>query len=77
MFALFFNISRTLFRIKRNRVVLLSPHNASFNDSLGEVKAELERMGGYEIAYISHADFASVPKAVMFFTKKALVRWAE
>lgn len=73
LFALFFNISRTLFRIKRNRVVLLSPHNASFNDSLGEVKAELERMGGYEIAYISHADFASVPKAVMFFTKKAFL----
>lgn len=73
MFALFFNISRTLFRIKRNRVVLLSPHNASFNDSLGEIKAELERRGGYEISYISHADFASVPKAVMFFTKKAFL----
>ncbi|MBQ5823653.1 MAG: CDP-glycerol glycerophosphotransferase family protein [Clostridia bacterium] len=71
LFALFFNISRTLFRIKRNRVVLLSPHNAAFNDSLGEVKAELERRGGYEIGFISHADFSSVPKAVVFFTKKA------
>ncbi len=73
MFALFFNISRTLFRIKRNRVVLLSPHNASFNDSLGEIKAELESRGGYEIAYISHADFASAPKAVVFFTRKAFL----
>ena len=71
LFALFFNISRTLFGIKPDRVVLLSPHNASFNDSLGEVKAELERRGGYDIAYISHADFASVPKAIAFFTKKA------
>ncbi len=73
MFALFFNISRTLFRVKRNRVVLLSPHNASFNDSLGEVRAELERRGGYDITYISHADFASVPKAVVFFTRKAFL----
>lgn len=73
LFALSFNISRTLFRIKRNRVVLLSPHNASFNDSLGEVRAELERRGGYEIYYISHADFASVPKAVVFFTRKAFL----
>lgn len=71
LFALFFNISRTLFGLKPNRVVLLSPHNASFNDSLGEVKAELERRGGYDIVYISHADFSSVPKAVVFFTKKA------
>ncbi|MBQ8026763.1 MAG: CDP-glycerol glycerophosphotransferase family protein [Clostridia bacterium] len=54
-----------------NRVVLLSPHNASFNDSLGEIRSEIERRGGYEIAYISHADFASVPNAVIFFTKKA------
>ncbi len=71
LFALFFNISRTLFHIKRNRVVLLSPHNASFNDSLGEVKAELERRGGYQLAFISHSDFASVLKAIVFFTKKA------
>ncbi len=71
LFALFFNISRTLFGLKPNRVVLLSPHNASFNDSLGEVKAELERRGGYDIVYISHADFSSLPKAIVFFTKKA------
>ncbi len=71
LFALFFNISRTLFGIRPDRVVLLSPHNASFNDSLGEVKAELEKRGGYDIVYISHADFASVPKAIVFFTKKA------
>ena len=71
LFALFFNISRTLFGLKPNRVVLLSPHNASFNDSLGEVRAELEKRGGYDIVYISHADFASVPKAIVFFTKKA------
>ncbi len=71
LFALFFNISRTLFGIRPDRVVLLSPHNASFNDSLGEVKAELKRRGGYEIVYISHADFSSLPKAVVFFTKKA------
>lgn len=71
LFALSFNIFRTLFRIRQNRVVLLSPHNASFNDSLGCVEAELKKRGGYEICYISHADLASVPKAAVFFTKKA------
>ncbi len=71
LFALSFNIFRTLFRIKQNRVVLLSPHNASFNDSLGCIKSELEKRGGYEICCISHADLASVPKAAVFFTKKA------
>lgn len=71
LFALSFNIFRTLFRMKQNRVVLLSPHNASFNDSLGCVRAELEKRGGYEICCISHADLSSVLKAAVFFTKKA------
>jgi hypothetical protein len=35
------------------------------------LKAELEKRGGYEICYISHADLSSVLKAAVFFTKKA------
>ncbi len=71
LFALLFNIFRTLFGIRPNRVVLLSPHNASFNDSLGCVKAHLEKAGGYELVFISHDDLSSVAKAAVFFTKKA------
>lgn len=71
LFALFFNISSALFSVKENRVTLLSPHNASFNDSLGEIKTELEKRGEHEFNFISHADFSSVFKAALFFTKKA------
>ncbi|MBQ3602908.1 MAG: CDP-glycerol glycerophosphotransferase family protein [Clostridia bacterium] len=71
LFALFFNISSALFSVKENRVTLLSPHNASFNDSLGEIKTELEKKDKYEFNFISHADFSSLLKAALFFTKKA------
>ena len=71
LFALFFNISSALFSVKENRVTLLSPHKASFNDSLGEIKTELEKTGENEFNFISHADFSSVISAAVFFTKKA------
>lgn len=71
LFAFFFNISSALFSVKENRVTLLSPHNASFNDSLGEIRRELEDRGEYEFNLISHKDFSSIPSAVSFFTKKA------
>ena len=71
LFALFFNISSALFSVKENRVTLLSPHNASFNDSLGEIRKELESRGEYEFNLISHKDFSSIVSAFFFFTKKA------
>ena len=71
LFALFFNISSALFSVKENRVTLLSPHNASFNDSLGEIRKELEGRGDYEFNLISHKDFSSLVSALSFFTKKA------
>lgn len=71
LFALSFNIFRALFSVKENRVTLLSPHNASFNDSLGEIRTELESRGEYEFNLISHKDFSSVVSAISFFTKKA------
>lgn len=71
LFAFFFNVSSALFSVKENRVTLLSPHNASFNDSLGEIRKELEKAGGYSFNFISHADFSSPLKAALFFTKKA------
>ncbi len=71
LFALSFNIFRALFSVKENRVTLLSPHNASFNDSLGEIKKELESRGEYNFNLISHKDFSSIGSAISFFTKKA------
>lgn len=71
LFAFFFNISSALFSVKENRVTLLSPHNASFNDSLGEIRKELEGRGKYDFNLISHRDFSSVLSALSFFTKKA------
>ncbi|MBR3755078.1 MAG: CDP-glycerol glycerophosphotransferase family protein [Clostridia bacterium] len=71
LFALFFNISSALFSVKENRVTLLSPHNASFNDSLGEIRRELEDRGEFDFNLISHKDFASIVSALFFFTKKA------
>lgn len=69
LFAFFFNTAPK--KIKPNRVALISPHNASFNDSLGVLRDEFEKHGGYEILLISHEDFSSPKKALIFFTKKA------
>ena len=52
IYAVIFRICR-LFPVKRGRVALVSPHNADFNDSLGAVKAELERRGSYDIKLIT------------------------
>lgn len=71
LFALSFNLCRFFFRVKENRVTLLSPHNASFNDSLGEIRKELEKRGKYEFNLISHKDFSSPVSAMLFFTRKA------
>ncbi len=55
VYAVIFRICR-LFPVKRGRVALVSPHNADFNDSLGAVKAELEKRGGYDIKLITRRD---------------------
>lgn len=78
LYALFFNISR-LFPVKDNRVALVSPHNARFTDSLGEVKSLLEAKGGYDIICITGRDLVldrsgigaalkSLCRAIGFFT---------
>ena len=55
IYAVIFRICR-LFPVKGGRVALVSPHNADFNDSLGAVKAELERRGDYDIKLITRRD---------------------
>ena len=55
IYAIIFRICR-LFPVKGGRVALVSPHNADFNDSLGAVRAELERRGGCDIKLITRRD---------------------
>lgn len=54
---------------RENLVALISPHNASFKDSLGEVKAELERRGKYEFLEISSREIkgGASPKSILTF----------
>jgi CDP-glycerol glycerophosphotransferase (TagB/SpsB family) len=70
LFSLIFRLCR-IFKIKDGRVALLSPHNAGFHDSLGEIAKQLKEKGNYEIKYISGQDLKSLPKAIRFFTVNA------
>ena len=58
LYALFFNISRILFPIKKNRVAFVSMHNENFRDSLGCVYEELKRQGGYDFVLITRQDLS-------------------
>ena len=72
LFAFFFWLSRRLHPgVEPDLVALISPHNASFNDSLGEVEAALKEQGGRRFLRISHADLNGFGSALRFFTAKA------
>lgn len=75
LFACAFNVCALL--PKRDRVALLSPHMASFTDSLGEMEREM-RSRGYDVVRVSGADIrpkqknaAAVLRMLRFFTKGA------
>ena len=82
IYTMCFRLAR-LFPVKSDRVSLISPHNASFTDSLGEIKALLEQSGVYRVNLISRRDLAfvnqntltgalrSVFSSLGFFTLKA------
>jgi len=70
LYAVFFRIFR-LFPVRENRVTLVSPHNASFCDSLYFVKKGFEKNGKYIFNLIDKNDLKSAPRAVVFFLKKA------
>jgi hypothetical protein len=55
LFALSFRLCAKA-PLKPRRVVLLSPHNADFNDSLGRVGREFEKRGGFDIVRLSRRD---------------------
>lgn len=78
IYALMFNIF-SIFPLKSNKIVFLSPHNENFNDSLGAVMEEIIRRDEFRIILISGTDlkfkrsdiFESIGKALSFFTVKA------
>ncbi len=76
-----FNIFRFM-PMKKNKIAFLSPHNESFNDSLGAVMNEVIMRDEFIICKISCKDitidssgilplFRSIYKAIRFFTVKA------
>lgn len=70
LFALIFNLSRIL-PVKDNRVALLAPHKGGNHDSLIEIKEYFEKLGGYEVNYISTAQMVSIKGALDFFINKS------
>ncbi len=55
IYSVFFRVGRLL-PLKKNLVALVSPHPASFNDSLGEIRTKLGEKGGFEFLTISSAE---------------------
>ena len=72
LFAAVYNIAVKLRRQNGRAVTLISPHNAFFNDNLGEIENELRKRGGYRIIRLSRDDYSSPLKALSFFTLKAV-----
>ena len=81
IYAVIFNFF-SIFPLKKNKVVFLSPHNENFNDSLGAVTEEVIRRDEFRVVLISGRDlkldtsnvkkiFSSVGRAISFFTVKA------
>ncbi len=70
LYSVFFRISR-LFPVKENRVVLLSPHNANFKDSLMYIKQEFAKRGDFDFCEISGRELDGIFSAIKFFTVKA------
>ncbi len=82
LYALFFNLSRLMFPLKKNRIAFVAPHHGGNADSLGILRSYTEEKGGYDIVTISTSDlkidFSSVGNvissafnAIGFFTVKA------
>ena len=81
IYAVIFNFF-SIFPLKKNKVVFLSPHNENFNDSLGAVMEEVIRRDEFRVVLISGRDLkldrsgvkktvSSVGRAISFFTVKA------
>ena len=74
LYALFFNISVRLFKLKENRVCFLSMHNEGFCDSLGSVWEKLGKMRpDMEAVFITREDLSvkNPLRLVSFFLVKS------
>ncbi len=74
IYKIFFSLGRLL-PAKGNLVCLVSPHNAFLNDSLGEMKKEIERRGGYTLRFVLGSDIkgkTSLMRVLSFFTSGAV-----
>lgn len=74
LYALFFNISVRLFKLKKNRVCFLSMHNEGFCDSLGSVCEELKRARpDMEAVFITREDLSlkNPLRLISFFLVKS------
>lgn len=70
LYSVFFHIMR-IFPVKENRVVLLSPHNANFKDSLMYIREEFAKRGDFVFCEISSRELESIKTSLKFFTQKA------
>ena len=76
LYALFFNVSRLLFPLKKNRVAFVSMHNENFRDSLGCVYEEMKKQGRYDFVLITRQDLSlknPVGLASFFLLKSRLL----
>lgn len=75
VYALFFNVYACLFRVKKNRVALVSMHNENFKDALGSVYEELEKRGNTDFVFISRQDLEikakNIFRVISFFVFKS------
>lgn len=65
IYALFFNFFSSVFKIKNNRVALVSMHNESFHDSLGAVYEEMKKRGEYDFVFITRQDLEVKPSNIL------------
>ena len=70
IYAFFFNLGAKI-GVKENRIGLVSVHNASFKDSLGEVERVLKIRGNYEIFKTARTSLGNKKTAIRFITKEA------
>ena len=75
VYALFFNIYARLFKVKKNRVALVSMHNEGFKDALGSVYEELKKRGNTDFVFISRQDLEikarNIFRVISFFVFKS------
>lgn len=75
IYALLFNLSARIFKLKENRVAFVSMHNENFKDSLGCVYEKMKEQYDYEFVLITRRDLdiniKNVFRVISFFLFKS------